>query len=57
MSVVLITYLWHYLAARGIYDELVRPLTRGHPASLLLVLLIATGAFWLGRRTAPRARR
>ena len=56
MSVVFITYVWHYLAARAIYDELVRPLARGHPASLLLVVLIAAGAFWLGRRTARRIR-
>jgi hypothetical protein len=45
------------LAARAVYDELVRPLTHGHAGSLLLLLLIAAGAFLLGRRTGLRNRR
>jgi hypothetical protein len=57
MSAPLITYLWHYLAARAIYDELVRPLTHGHAGSWLLLMLIAAGAFLLGRRTGLRNRR
>ena len=57
MNTVFITYLWHYLAARTIYDELLRPLTRGHPGLLILLALLVAGAFALGRRTAPRSRR
>lgn len=57
MSAVFITYLWHYLAARAIYDELVRPLARGHVASLLLLMLIVAAAFVLGRRHGLRGRR
>jgi hypothetical protein len=57
MSTLFITYLWHYLAARAIYDELVRPLTHGHAASLLLLMGIAGGAFLLGRRSGLRHRR
>jgi hypothetical protein len=57
VSALFITYLWHYLAARAIYDEVVRPLARGHPASLLLLVFIATGGFLLGRRRARRRRR
>jgi hypothetical protein len=56
VSVLFITYLWHYLAARAIYDEVVRPLTRGHPASLLLLVLISAAGFYLGRRSVTRGR-
>ena len=38
-------------------DELVRPLTHGHEASLLLLVLIAAGAFLLGRRSGLGNRR
>jgi hypothetical protein len=57
MSALFITYLWHYLAARAIYDELLRPVTHGHAASLLLLVLIAAGAFLLGRGRGLRSRR
>ena len=33
-----ITYLWHYLVARVIYDEFLRPATHGHVIRVLLVL-------------------
>jgi hypothetical protein len=56
MSVTFITYLWHYLTARAIYDELLRPLTRGHPGALLVVALVAAAAFLLGRRSGMRSR-
>ena len=55
MSAVFITYLWHYLAARAIYDEALRPLTRGHPGSWLLLGLLIAGAFLLGRLSARRS--
>jgi hypothetical protein len=55
MSTVFITYLWHYLAARTIYDELLRPLTHGHPATWLLIGALIAAAFLLGRRSARRS--
>jgi hypothetical protein len=49
VSVTFLTYLWHYLAARAIYDYFLRPLVRGHPMPLVLLLLFAAFAFLLGR--------
>lgn len=57
MSTLFITYLWHYLAAHAVYDELVRPLAHGHTASVALLMLIAAAAFLLGRRNGLRSRR
>jgi hypothetical protein len=56
VSVAFLTYLWHYLAARAIYDELFRPLTRGHPGPLLWTGIVAALAFCIGRWSAPRSR-
>ena len=51
-----VTYLWHYVAARLIYDSLVRPLTRGHvPAALVLVVIAGAVCFAAGRRSGRRA--
>jgi hypothetical protein len=57
VSVTLLTYLWHYLAARAVYDSFLRPLAHGHAAPLALVLLIAGFAFLLGRWSIGRRRR
>jgi hypothetical protein len=57
MSAMFVTYLWHYLAARAIYDDLLRPVTHGHPAPLLAVVLIGVVGFVLGRRSVKRHRR
>jgi hypothetical protein len=44
-----LTYLWHYMAARFLYDEVVR---RHVAAALLLAAVAAVGfALWRGRRT------
>jgi hypothetical protein len=56
-SVTLITYVWHYLFARTIYEQLLRPLLHGHVPSLLLLGCLATGAFLLGRWTGRRGTR
>jgi len=50
-----ITYVWHYLLARLVYDELVRPVTRGHVGAILVICAVAAGAFLIGWRTG-RAR-
>ncbi len=57
MSTLFITYLWHYLAARTIYDSLLRPLVHGHPAPLVMVGVLSGMAFLLGRRSGARGRR
>jgi hypothetical protein len=56
MSAVFITYLWHYLAARAIYDELLRPLFGGNLTPLLPVALVAVIAYLLGRRSSGARR-
>jgi hypothetical protein len=50
-----LTYLWHYVLARLVYDDLVRPLTRGGDVPVLLpVACIVLVAFLLGRRAGAR---
>jgi hypothetical protein len=57
LSALFITYLWHYLAARAIYDEFLRPLTHGHPGLPIVLGLLVVVAFVLGRRSVVRSRR
>jgi hypothetical protein len=52
-----LTYLWHYVLARLIYDDLVRPLTRGGAASIFVGLGCVAGAFVLIRWRRSRGRR
>ena len=51
IAVTFLTYLWHYVASRLIYDQLVR----GHLVSIVAVAFVAAAAFLLGRRTGGRA--
>jgi hypothetical protein len=57
-GVTFITYLWHYVTARFVYDQVLRPLIHGHPSSALLVCGVAIGSFavgsWSGRRGSGR---
>lgn len=48
------SYVWHYLLSRLIYDELIR--RDGALAVLLVALMVALAAVWLGRRRASRRR-
>ncbi len=50
-----LTYLWHYLAARAIYDHLLRPLIHGHVPAPLVMACVAAGGFVLGRLSRRRA--
>jgi hypothetical protein len=52
-----VTYLWHYLVARLLYDELVRPLTHGRPGSPLVIAVCTCGALFILGRLARRMRR
>jgi hypothetical protein len=69
-GLTLITYVWHYLVARLLYEELLQPLVRGHsprPASIAALAVagaLLTAGFLLGagfglgrlaRRRAGRA--
>ncbi len=53
-ALTFITYLWHYLLARTVYDHLVRPLINGDGSAVLLLVLVGAGAFWAGRWTRRR---
>jgi hypothetical protein len=48
-TIDLVTYVWHYVLARMLYDQLARPLLRGRMSELLLVLAVAVTAFLVGR--------
>jgi len=51
----LVTYLWHYLFARLLYDDFVRSLARGRASAVLLACAcVAIGAFLWTRRTRRR---
>lgn len=55
VAVSFLTYVWHYLVARMLYDHLVRPLGHGDAAGLALIVCVAAVAFALGRGTRRRA--
>jgi hypothetical protein len=55
-AVALLTYVWHYLVARMIFDHLVRPLAHGDLAGIALLGCVAAIAFVAGRCTASAAR-
>jgi hypothetical protein len=54
-AVSLLTYVWHYLIARMLYDHLLRPLLGGDVAGILVLACVAALAFLAGRRTRSRA--
>jgi peptidoglycan/LPS O-acetylase OafA/YrhL len=59
-ATALFTYLWHYLVARLLYDELLRPLVHGRLLALVALAAIVALALLVGRslsRTRSRRRR
>jgi hypothetical protein len=54
-AVSLLTYLWHYLVARMLYDQLIRPVAHGDGSGLALLACVAIGSFVLGRWTRRQA--
>jgi hypothetical protein len=50
-----LAYLWHYLVARLIYDQLLRPLIHGRVTPALGLLCAAGAGFALGRLSGRRA--
>ena len=64
-ALTVVTYLWHYLVARLVYDQLVRPAIHGHLTFALVTGGVGAAAFLIGRWTgihgarrgsAPRGR-
>ncbi len=55
LATSLLTYVWHYLVARLLYDHLVVPLLHGDATEILLLSLVAAASFGLGRRMRRRA--
>ena len=53
-AVSVLTYVWHYLVARMLYDHLLRPVGHGDAAGLLVLAGVAGVAFVLGRRKRRR---
>ena len=53
-AVDLVTYVGHYVVARLLYDDLVRPLTRGDISVALVLIVAAALAFGAGRRSRRR---
>jgi hypothetical protein len=54
-AVTLITYVLHYLFARLLYEQLLRPLIHGDPSGLVLLGCVAATAFLIGRWTGRHA--
>jgi hypothetical protein len=57
-ALTLITYVWHYLVARLLYDQLLRPLVHVRIPIAALICGVAAAGFLIGRWTRRhRARR
>jgi hypothetical protein len=59
-AIPFITYLWHYLVARLLYEQLLRPLTHGRVSVIAVIGALALAAFalgWWSRRGRPITRR
>lgn len=51
-----LTYVWHYLLARLLYDDLLRPLARGDAIPVLATLAgVSLAALLVGRRRRRRS--
>jgi hypothetical protein len=49
-----LTYLWHYMLARFLYDELVRPLVHDRVSTALLAAAVAVAGLGLTRAVGRR---
>jgi hypothetical protein len=49
-----LTYVWHYMLARLLYDELVRPLVRGRVSTALVIAVAALAGLALVRALGRR---
>jgi hypothetical protein len=53
-ALTLITYVWHYVVARLVYDQLLRPALHGHVIVPALICGVTLVAFLAGRWTGRR---
>jgi hypothetical protein len=53
-ATTLLTYVWHYVVARLLYDDLVRPLTRGGVATAVAAVGCVVLFALLGRSLRRR---
>jgi hypothetical protein len=53
-ATTLLTYVWHYVVARLLYDDLVRPLARGDAVIVVVVVACVVVVALLGRRLTRR---
>ena len=51
-----VTYLWHYVVARLLYDDLVHPLSRGQVPTTFVVTAVAIGVVFGVTRGRGRRR-
>jgi hypothetical protein len=51
-----VTYLWHYVLARLVYDSLVRPIAHGEGVTVLLAIATVCAVVALMRRARRRRR-
>jgi len=56
-AITFITYLWHYVVARLVYDQVLRPLIHGHLSTALVVGVAAAGVLVTGKWRTSRRRR
>jgi hypothetical protein len=49
-----LTYLWHYMTARLLYDEMARPLLHGRVSTVGALAAVAAAGFVLGRVSRRR---
>ena len=54
VALSLLPYLWHYVVARLLYDQVVRPLSHGRVAGVVPVVLAGATGFLAGRIRSRR---
>jgi hypothetical protein len=54
-AIAWLAYLWHYMLARLLYDQLLRPMLHGRVPTALIVAAGAGALFRLGRRSRRSA--
>jgi len=52
----LLLYLWHYLVARFLFDEVLGGVLHSRAAMLLALVCAGAGGYWVGRRGRRRLR-
>jgi uncharacterized protein (TIGR03382 family) len=53
-AAMFVTYVWHYVVARLIYDQIVRPMLHGHVVGVAIAVVCMALAVSLLRRRRRR---